>query len=1196
MHKIYIVGLGGSGGKTLQFLMDQLGSELRERGWTRDALPRCWQLIHADVPAKPDGVEEGLPPTVPQQGGTYIPITTPNDRYQQLDMGLEQALAQPSVNQLRQLVGWRPDAARVTTPIVLGAGQYRAVGRLATLARARQIFEGLRDAAQALNSSAANQDFAELLRLLGHRPAAPQGTMVLVVSSLAGGTGASMTLDVCNLLRGVQHELSDFPGGEAIAYLYTPDVFGKLDESARAGVNANALGTIAELMSARGAAQKPWTPQEWNVYRVGQAPSTPGRGPKAVFPIGATNGISGAMFGDGRAVTIYRGFSRALASMVLSEPQQSQIMSYVVANFGNSDALPDSSDLAWAPGGGRDALGFGAIGFASIGVGRDRYAEYVAQRLARDAVVRLLRGHHDISVQQNQRTEIEARDQYAADGYPIFLRWAGLPPTPPVDTATSLRQWVGDIWPAAQQGQLVASAVNQLVGEAAPAGMRQKSGWFAQQLGASIPRYYQQIAQNAEGAARNAAGSRWVAAIQGRIETAVLLSAARWGLPVTRRIVERLEVDLKSWVTWLRARSALPGSGEQLAGDVLTPFYATEGTIDSGHALLVEARNSLQGRLADLALRRGAAVAAELVEGLATDVVRPLSSALADVESSLIAAEDTRAVDAVASSVRTTVVQAWPTGDTVPTRFATATNEVLLEDIDTYPSRFRAHVRDTFVNVVMPSGIRPSADEAQHFAVEQVITFLETDPSGRSATDGVEQLVAFGEDELTPIKIGRRGGWWPRLLAGSAAAQTGRYEPLLTASALLEGARAWVSRPGQPLQSFIRQGLQSYLGAMNLQGAHERERVESDFASRFGTALQLAAPLVGVHPTMVMAVHGESVKVSYQFSAAPLRNAPAALRQIQQGIESDSAIDSKPTLERLHQAIAAEQANVDLPRIDIVGTYANPYSPLVFTSLQGPIQQQWARAISVQQRTAFWRWRRGRPLRDFVPVSPAWFQAFITGWLVGRFTGEILTPRAGDLDQRVRVWDDGAWVAFPSPLLGVQEINRDVVGWGIPAALAESLALAIAQSNADPSLAALRPYIATRRLGEELPLPGTARHGALHAWIVVGTSRSGVKPQIVGPGDPVDSAQGRVEAAVDWLTRLRSSVVAKLLPHDMSGAPGTGPFAEITKHNFTEVPREWEIADQLVVGVDEILAELQRPEYRLDGRSRAGEGIDDVMA
>ena len=56
MYKICVVGLGGSGGKTLQFLMDQLGSELAKRGWAEDHLPRCWEFVHLDVPPQPDGV------------------------------------------------------------------------------------------------------------------------------------------------------------------------------------------------------------------------------------------------------------------------------------------------------------------------------------------------------------------------------------------------------------------------------------------------------------------------------------------------------------------------------------------------------------------------------------------------------------------------------------------------------------------------------------------------------------------------------------------------------------------------------------------------------------------------------------------------------------------------------------------------------------------------------------------------------------------------------------------------------------------------------------------------------------------------------------------------------------------------------------------------------------------------------------
>ncbi|WP_420124389.1 tubulin-like doman-containing protein [Nakamurella sp.] len=1179
MYKFYVVGLGGSGGKTLQFLMDQLHSELRRRGWQGDRLPRCWQFVHVDVPAQPDGIGEGLPPTVPQQGGRYIPVTTPSDQYRQLDAGLELALSQTS-DKLRPLVGWRPDASRVATPIVLGAGQFRAVGRLATLARAKGIFGGLREAAQELNAGEANQDFSELQRVLGKGYAAPQGTMVIVISSLAGGTGASMTLDVCNLLRGVQESLPGFPGSESIAYLYTPDVFSRLDESARAGVNANALGTIAELMNARAAAQKEWTQREWEVYRISQEPKAPGRGPKAVFPVGATNGISGAVFGDGRADTIYRGFARALASMVLSEAQQTQVLNYVVANFGNTEALPDNSELAWAPGGGRDALGFGAIGFASIGLGRDRYAEYVAQRLARLAVVRLLRGHVDTSVLQGQRTETEARDRYAIDNYPLLLQWAGLPPTPPVDEITPLEHWVGDVWPQPQQAQLVDMHINRVLAAAVPPGVRQNAAFYAGQLAAAVPGAYAAARQEAERAVLHSAAARWVLAIQGRIEVAVLRCLARWGLPVTRKMVEHMEGDLRQWAAWLRARAQPTSSPDQATNEVLTPLYATSGVIDPTHLLLQQARDGLTAILRDVARRTGAAIVADLVDGLAGDVVRPLMVGLGDVERALAAAEDNRAVDTAVSSVTTTVVQAWPQDDLVPGRFATATNEVLLEGIDSYPGRFTDHLYATFELTVMPTGQRPSREESIRFAVEQAITFFEIDPSGQRIAPA-EHLIAFGEDGYTPTKIGRLGSWWPRMLAGTTSAQTARYEPRLTAEALLDGTREWVNRPGQTLQGFVRQGLQSYLGAA-ADGPQARQAREDDFANRFRTALQLAAPLVGVHPNMVGAIHDQPVRVAYQFSAAPLRGAPAAVRRISQDIEANPAIDAGPTLQRLNQALNAEEANTDLPSVEIVGTYAFPYSPLVFTSLLGPIQEQWARSISVQQRTAFWRWRRGRSLGDFVPVSPAWFQAFITGWLVGRLTGEIRTPRPGDTDQRITVWHEGRWAAFPEALLGVQQVNRDVQGWGIPAAVVESLALAIAQCNGDDRLTALTPYVTTRKLGEDLPMPGSIDHPALHAWLVGGRSRSGQPPQVIRPDDPVATRAERMALARDWLTRLQSQVVHNLRETDRDGTRIDGQFSQITKHNFGQVPREWEIGEQLVVGVDAILAELERPVYRED--------------
>ena len=1193
MYKIFIVGLGGSGGKTLQFLMDQLSGELRDRGWKHDRLPRCWQFVHIDVPSQPDGRDsaEGLPATVPDQGGQYIAVTTPNDHYAQLDAGLEKNLSQIKGGALRQLVGWRPDATRVTTPIVRGAGQYRAVGRLATLARSGTIFKGLIAAARDLNSSEADEDFVELRRTLGLRYAPePQGTMVMVVSSLAGGTGASMTLDVCNLLRGMQNELPNFPGGESIAYLYTPDVFSQLDDAQIGGVNANALGTIAELMSAQAASQRRWTTEEWDIYRSGGHPPTTGRGPKAVFPVGATNGISGSRFGDGRAVTIYRGFSRALAAIFLSESQQTQTMSYVVGNFGTTVA-PDDSELAWASHGGQELLAFGALGFASIGLGRDRYAEYVAQRLARLAVKRLLRGHVDASVTQGKRTENEARDQYAQQGYQQFLRWAELPVTRPT-TGEALAAWTFQIWSADRQAGLADTAVIELFEELGTAGKKQKSTWFAAQLSSRIPTFFHRISGQADSFAQNA-GQAWVPDIQTRIESAVLLCIGRWGLPVTQRIVERFEGDLHGWAGRLRSSSSAVGNVSQLTTDTMAPLYAIDGQIDRSHAALAHVDDTLRGEFSTLILARTALVAGELAEALATDVVQPLLSALSDTFSGLVAKEGSQTVDLVVSSVRTQVVQAWPEGERVPTRFATATNEVLLEDIETYPGRFRNHIYETFATTTMPTGARPGDEESTLLAVEQVATFLDIDPSGGRPPKPAEKIVVPGRGDRGPVKINRRSSWWPRLFAGSAPHQTAWYEPRLSAADILEGAREWVGRDGFPLRSFTRQGLKSYLGPAGPVGTTQRERLEEDFALKFREALRLAAPLVGVHPGMVTAVHGNPVTISYQFSAAPIQAAPAAIKQIKLAIAAEPSIDDRVTVAALDQAMAGEEANVDLPRIDVIGNYAQPYSPIVFSSLQQPIQKQWSQSTGVQERMKFWRWRRGRPLNDFVPVSPEWFQAFITGWLIGRLTGEILLPAPGETSTAVRVWDDGRWRLFPDPLLGVEQIHKDLVGWAIPAALIESMPLAIAQCNGDPLLTALQAYIATRRLGEELPLSGYKAHPAIHAWFVDGVSRSGSRPQILKPDSRVNNPDQRRAHAVGWLERLRDAIRDTHLPEGAHGATGKGTFATITHHNFTAVPREWEIAEQLIIGIDEVLEEVNRPE-NMDKVPPVDPGINNV--
>ena len=76
--------------------------------------------------------------------------------------------------------------------------------------------------------------------------------LVLVVSSMAGGAGASMALDVCRLLTMVTGLDPKLMG----VFMVTPDIFESLPESARIGVRANALAMLGEIVASQSGAAR----------------------------------------------------------------------------------------------------------------------------------------------------------------------------------------------------------------------------------------------------------------------------------------------------------------------------------------------------------------------------------------------------------------------------------------------------------------------------------------------------------------------------------------------------------------------------------------------------------------------------------------------------------------------------------------------------------------------------------------------------------------------------------------------------------------------------------------------------------------------------------------------------------------------------------------------------------------------------
>lgn len=1166
MYKICVVGLGGSGGKTLQFLMDQLRTELTGAGWERPHLPKCWEFVHIDVPPAPDGIGPGLPATVPSQGGSYIPVTTPGDSYAVLDSAVEQALTKhPQGSQLHQLARWRPIPAHVGTEITKGAGQFRAIGRLLTLSRAQHIYNGLVSAGDRLNSSAASEELQVLGRTLGFAPggqASDQGTMLLVVSSLAGGTGASMTLDVCNLLRAVAGQVPNFPP-DAIAFLYTPDVFAQLKGSDRTGVNANALGTVSELMAALSAAREPWTADQWAIYGGVPKPQQPGRGPAAVIPVGSTNGVSGQAFGDRTQDTIYRGLARSLAAMYLSESQTNSLLAYAIGNRASTMmGLGDVTDLidqpAVSPAQPRSNVKpyFGSIGFASLGLGRDRYAEYAAQRLARGAVEKLLRGHHDRAVLTQEKSPDEAVREYGAIAYPLFLDWAGLPNPARGDV---LGGWVDDVWAAAARGEVGSRAAQEAVAPVMQPGLNERASYFAQQLTGLISNAVPGLMSTTDQDLRAAAG-RWVPAIQSRVETALLRVVGEFGLPVAVSVVDRLTTDIEVLTGRLVQAGTISSNAQSIAADSTAQLQTVNNRMDARHGVLGQAVARVRDHFTELVNRRAAALVGQLLPQLVTHLLQPLRTGLVDTTRELGHEENKQAP---AAAVRTTHVPSWPrAGESVPQRFGTAHNEVLLEDASTYPSLFADQVQLTFQD----DQLRPSVEQAEERAVFEAATWFE---SGRGVLRGVAGLASVAPDR-SPSRLGRRSDWWPAALSDQNQARKSRYEPQFTPEPLLEATRAWVGRVGQPLQRFTGQSLGDHL-RMEGHGAYDRAAVVDAFVDKFLLAVRLAAPLVAVDAHLVKQVHGQEVKLDYEFSELPLAEDADLAARLRQALTQLPSLGDT-TMRGFDGAIST----VNRQRIDILGHYAAPYSPVVFSSLQQPIRSQWNEALASGSdiRRGFWTHRRGRPLAEFAPVSPLWLQSMITGFLVGRQVGEVVYPAEGSGSQGIAVWsvERRALEPLPYPMLGVDTL-AEAPGWAVLAPLVESLALAIAQCDGDPGLTALRPYRSLFHLGAELQ--DTARRTASTAienWVGRGVSRSGIRPRHDDP--PAPDAEGRKEAIATRLQRLRTSAVS-LVRAELPLQGDRGDFARITPHNVWQVSADWELAPQLTTACDQVLADLE---------------------
>ncbi|WP_062530239.1 tubulin-like doman-containing protein [Demequina rhizosphaerae] len=1165
MRKFLLVGCGGSGGATLSYMMDALNAEFALYGV--DRIPAGIQFLHIDVPVEAEASAKGLP-SVERMGGEYC-STGPGGGSDFRVVDRHASLAIQESRALHEMGTWAPRRPElVSVPLSEGAGQYRAVGRMVTLQNSRRVAQAIDRALERLQHTDAD---VQMAAAAAKAPAwgafeADAEPIVLVVSSMAGGAGASMALDVCRILETRPGTSRGLTG----VFLYSVDTFDSLPASSRTGVRANALAMLGEIIATQAGAADA---HDQKMLRALGLPSEPtGLPPFArIFPVGRYVGLNRTLFGDGEMQTLYRGLGRGLAALALSGPKRlDQFTRYDLGNTGASGGSADG--IGWGASG-EDNFPWATFGSATIAMGRERYREYAAQRLARGAADMLVAVPGD----ESDAVDASARlDAVVEQFWTHSLARIGLPGWAPGSAnVQSSAAWFGEnMLPLATATRMARAIVERdAVPVLSPADGNAVQQWFAT-LRRQLPRAGTAMGNSVRKESTSWAYD-WHAAFAERLEDLVESAVVEHGIPYAARLIKRLGSYVADTVApaFDDLAAAGPTSLVSIPDTFAERIQSLHGRID-GNAIDKELHEGLTVNTRNGLMTQTAGLTASILRDAIARLIEPIETALRNGLGDLEVSRSSRMVHAGLAEVKTDLYGAWPSeGDQqVPDRFAMATNEVLLTKPEHFGGQFTK-------DVLASAEDRPDYAGSLKDAIAHVVSGEWESVGAAPAPGGLLTRDRNWICSAFPIN--------PRTEEPQQG-QRAAYRLAVTPKSLVERARAFVLRGGAPFDVFCRVSLREYFLQGPDQGVSpaEVEARRELLAESVKVALRMALPQASVSERAVQEVHRAAVAFRYGFSPVPFQDMPAVASVVQEALNGIGNVQTGKG-NSLESFLSADE---NATHIDIFGGYAN-YSPLVFDAILDPIGQEW-HGLQSRGRADFWKWRRARPLAAAMPMSRPERLAMIAGWYVELMIGGLALPATSS--DPVRIYDTRRreWLEFPHPLLTAagstytEKSSFEPEDY-LPAVL-ESRLLALADFHQGQAFASIRPYTALREAYDAMETPTASdrvpesAEANLVAWLRSGEPVAGGVSRVMGSDDPGLSVDERRDLAIQWLRGARDYIV-----HAYGDGRAVAPSRIQTRDEASEMNLFADIAGDVVTQIDALERMVAKVEVTSD-TSRVG--------
>lgn len=1044
--KYFFIGLGGSGGKTLRFLKRDLRRWLDENGAADQEFPKAWQFLHIDTPTAVDGT--GIGSDVPMlESDEYLGLVSSGVNFGQIQNMLDSDLSMHDETQT-----WRVEPAAMGVPIGMGAGQFRAIGKTIATAYMPMIKDRIELSVSRINNASNVANLANLYRTVtGETPKADSDLVFVIISSLAGGTGAGLLFPVSDIIRA----LEPVAGADSIGLLYTPEVFSTLGSAMTGGVQANSLAAISELMNGIwwGGGQ-----QKGDVNQVIVEPKTSASlkraslpfsidrsGPAFNFVIGRT-GVGGVTFG--RPEELFEMVGRTLVSWIADPVVSDNLVAYVIANWRNASTRHGQQDvLVYEPGvsGLPHEIGYpnlSGLGFSRVGIGSEYFRKYARQRIGRDSIEIAVRAHISnpeavrISKSLNTINPEEISNEWAKQLHHEFLLQCKLSELGPDEnqiqeafTPTSLTSFQEDLVSTARE-KAESFAPKKSKG----------SDWIT-----AIEDGIQQALESYRSATRVAFNERvesWVVgdgpesvlrAVETHITRCGLLTTAAlvrmtWNQLKNEVIVELQNRDLVSYQRWAdswknEVRAVLSGQGGVLqAGDP-----AVEKALQDGVLFAKYHAN------ADMV-----SVVPEILEDFCDGFLKPLADSLQN------------AFEIASKAYQE--AQSWPEWNdaTPPASSLPPSSEFTIIDPEDFSSLFVSLLEKSY------------SDEDQNRARE--ITRNEV-LSGDFVRAEVERNARKRRqlEHLFAINVSKE--WWPRasLIAdGTKSKSDAFFDVRMSADEVLQRADAWLMKPNSPFAEVVDADLSTFLGRRDAFGTmsiseSEKTKRRNRFLSQFKEAFNAAQPLVNIDKGLFGLVHNNTPidRITHKvISQIPLANhdLQGELQVTLKSLGVDDSIVSK--------LFVAPNGDERKKYVDISTVLWPPMSVIPIESLVKPIAAEWAKSVQAGSQSAFWMHRRTTRLLDFIPAPQALIIGMIRGWYIASLMGLVIRRQVNRDPIVISIGKEGR-APFPSPFLSSSADRDDDI-----CLILESLALAYTNCSVSGNLNPLKPYRELRELGK----------------------------------------------------------------------------------------------------------------------------------